>query len=93
MERKKTPGQHWDREQVERDTEGPPAGEQDEVWNRHQMEIDNTGTDAERVTGTHAGRDVDADLPGDMDDPAVGGLSGGGQPSGESHWERTDHAE
>ena len=82
MGTKQTPGEHWEREQVARDTEGaPPEGTpQAEVWNRHQMEIDDPGDDPNAVRRT------------DLDDEApVGGLSGGGQPSGESHWERTEH--
>ena len=92
-DKKKNPGQHWDREQWAPDTEGPPSGEQGETWNRHQWSPDNTGTDSEHTTRADAGREADADLPGDMDDPAVGGLSGGGQPSGESHWARTDRTD
>jgi len=86
MNDKKNPGQHWDRDQWAPDTEGPPAGEQGETWNRHQWSPDNTGTDAEQTTRT----DLDEDRPAGVDDPAVGGLSGHGQPSGESHWERTE---
>jgi hypothetical protein len=90
MERKETtPGQHWDREQVERDTEGVPAGEQADVWNRHQMEFDETGTEGEGPT--RAGTD-EADPTRVVDEEAVGGLSGGGQPSGESHFDRNDPA-
>ena len=52
MEPTKTPGEHWDRDQMERDTEGTPAGEpQGDVWNRHQMEIDDTGTESEAAAG------------------------------------------
>jgi hypothetical protein len=90
MERKETtPGQHWDREQVERDTEGVPPGEQGDVWNRHQMETDETGTEREGMTRV----DPDEHDPTRVDDPAVGGLSGHGQPSGESHFERNDPGE
>ena len=81
MGTKQTPGEHWDGEQVSRDTPGaPPEGTpQDEVWNRHQMETDDTGHDTDATDRT----DV-------ADEPAVGGLSGGGQPSGESHWQRVE---
>jgi hypothetical protein len=81
MDREKTPGEHWDGTQMERDTEGePPDGTpQGEVWNRHQMETDDTGVDTEDVEPTR----VD-------DDTSAGGLSGHGQPSGESHWARTE---
>lgn len=85
MTEQRTPGQHWDRDQVERDTDGKPEGEQGEVWNRHQMETDDTGTD--RVGGG-----IDERESG-VDEPAVGGLSGRGQPSGESHFERNDPGE
>lgn len=90
MDRTDTPGQHWDRDQMERDTDGVPAGEQGDVWNRHQMEFDDTGTD--RTLGTTA----DAKVAGDADalsDPDAGGLSGHGRPSGESHFERNDPPE
>ena len=83
MSTKQTPGEHWDGEQMARDTEGePPEGTpQGEVWNRHQMDIDDPGDDTERVRRTD-----------DSDEAPAGGLSGGGQPSGESHWERTEDA-
>jgi hypothetical protein len=61
MGTKQTPGEHWDGEQVARDTPGAPPDD----------------TDAMDRT------DV-------ADEPAVGGLSGGGQPSGESHWQRVE---
>ena len=83
MDRKQTPGEHWDGEQVSRDTEGPPPSgtPQDEVWNRHQMETDDATSD----------RDVETTPRSDLDDATnAGGLSGGGQPSGESHWDRTE---
>jgi hypothetical protein len=88
MERKDTPGQHWDRQQVERDTGGSPAGEQGDVWNRHQMETDDTGTDRDATTRANP----DEHETG-VDDAAAGGLSGQGQPSGESHFERNDPTE
>lgn len=81
-----TPGQNWDRDQMERDTDGVPAGEQGEVWNRHQMETDDTGVDG-LATG-------DPDPAGHtLDEPAAGGLSGQGVPDGESHFERNDPTE
>lgn len=81
MGTKDTRGEHWDREQMARDTEGaPPEGTpQDEVWNRHQMDFDDPGDDPNAI---HR-RDPDDELP-------AGGLSGRGQPSGESHWSRVD---
>ena len=92
MDRKQTPetpGQHWDREQWAPDNAGPPPDEQNGVWNRHQWSPDNTGTDADKTTRT----DLDDVVPETVDDPAVGGLSGHGQPSGESHFERNDPTE
>jgi hypothetical protein len=81
MERTKTPGQHWDRDQMERDTEGAPVDKpQGDVWNRHQMETDDTGTGPEGAL----------ERPVIDDGTAAGGLSGHGQPSGESHWERSE---
>jgi hypothetical protein len=81
MGTKQTPGEHWDSEQIARDTEGaPPEGTpQGEVWNRHQMDIDDPGDDPDALTRT----EVD-------EEPDAGGLSGKGQPSGESHWDRVD---
>ena len=72
MGTKQTPGEHWDREQVARDTEGaPPEGTpQDDVWNRHQMETDDKAQDTDALERTDVG-----------DEGAVGGLSGRGQPS------------
>ena len=82
MDRTQPQGEHWDRDQMERDTEGTPVGKpQGDVWNRHQMDIDDTGTETEAALERPA---VDEDTP-------VGGLSGHGQPSGESHWERVEH--
>jgi hypothetical protein len=81
MDNTKTPGEHWDRDQMERDTEGATEGKpQGDVWNRHQMEIDDGTTETEARTGRPA---VDQDS-------SAGGLSGHGQPSGESHWERSE---
>ena len=81
MGTKQTPGEHWDGEQVARDTEGaPPEGTpQDDVWNRHQMKIDDMGADTDP-----------SNMPLVDDEPPAGGLSGHGQPSGESHWDRVD---
>ena len=82
MDRTQPQGEHWDRDQMERDTEGTPVGKpQGDVWNRHQMDIDDTGTETEAALERPA---VDEDSP-------AGGLSGHGQPSGESHWERVEH--
>ena len=82
MDRTQPQGEHWDRDQMERDTEGTPVGKpQGDVWNRHQMDIDDTGTETEAALERPA---VDEDTP-------VGGLSGHGQPSGESHWQRVEH--
>ena len=82
MDRTQPQGEHWDRDQMERDTEGTPAGKpQGDVWNRHQMDIDDTGSETEAALERPA---IDEDTP-------AGGLSGHGQPSGESHWERVEH--
>jgi len=82
MDRTQPQGEHWDRDQMERDTEGTPVGKpQGDVWNRHQMDIDDRGTETEAALERPA---VDEDSP-------AGGLSGHGQPSGESHWERVEH--
>ena len=83
MDREQTPGQHWDGEEMTRDTAGVTEDKpQGEVWNRHQMETDDTEGDSktETVPATTLDEATDA-----------GGLSGHGQPSGESHWERVEH--
>ena len=81
MDRTKSPGEHWDRDQMERDTEGTTEDKpQGDVWNRHQMEIDDTGTEAEAAL----------ERPGIDEGTPAGGLSGHGQPSGESHWQRSE---
>jgi hypothetical protein len=90
MTQQEKPGQHWDRDQVERDNPGADATETDEVWNRQQMEFDNTGTDRE---GT--GREA---LPEDLTRTDAGTadmdhVSGRGMPSGEGHFERNDPTE
>ena len=80
MGTKQTPGEHWDGEQMERDTAGVPVGKpQDDVWNRHQMKIDDTGSDTDP-----------SHMPLVDDEPPAGGLSGHGKPDGESHWDRVD---
>jgi hypothetical protein len=80
MGHEQTPGEHWDGTQMERDTEGEPEGKpQGEVWNRHQMETDDTGIDKEAMDPTRVDETTEA-----------GGLSGHGQPSGESHWQRVE---
>lgn len=92
MTQRQTPDGHWDRDQVERDTDGPPADvpETDEVWNRQQMEFDNTGTEREG-TGREALPD---DLTGtDTGTADMDHVSGRGMPSGEGHFERNDPGE
>ena len=82
MDRTQPQGEHWDRDQMERDTEGTPVTKpQGDVWNRHQMDIDDTGTETEAALERP---EIDEGTP-------AGGLSGHGQPSGESHWERVEH--
>ena len=81
MDRTKTPGEHWDRDQMERDTEGATEGKpQGDVWNRHQMDIDDTGNEAEAAL----------ERPETDEGTPAGGLSGHGQPSGEGHWDRVE---
>lgn len=91
MDRKQT-GEHWDREEMARDTPGVPEDEQEgEVWNRRQMEFDNTGTPREGE-----GREALPPDPGAVPDPGTPDMehiSGRGMPSGESHWGRTDRGE
>lgn len=90
MDRDRTQDAHWDRDQVERDVDGLPAADQGEVWNRQQMEFDNTGTDREG-TGREAMPD---DLTGtDTETADMEHISGRGMPSGESHFERNDPTE
>jgi hypothetical protein len=91
MDRDRTQPEHWDREQVERDVDGLPAADQGDVWNRQQMEFDNTGTDREG-TGREAMPD---DLTGttDTETADMEHISGRGMPSGESHFERNDPTE
>ena len=76
MSDERDPGENWDRSQWPEEgtaPDAPPA----ETWDREQMETDDEGEET---------------VASDVRDPAraddAGGLSGGGQPSGESHWER-----
>jgi hypothetical protein len=79
MERKRTPGEHWDKEQWAPGAQEESGKDQDEVWNRTQVTTDRTEGD-EPAEGVRK-----------PDDPATAGEpSGHGQPSGESHWERND---
>ena len=91
MERDRTQDEHWDRDQVERDVDNLPASDQGEVWNRQQMEFDNSGTDREG-TGREAQPD---DLTGTTDTGTADmeHISGRGMPSGEGHFERNDPTE
>ena len=80
MDRTRTPGEHWDEQQMERDTKGAPVDKtQADVWNRHQMETDDGASQEDRL-----------DRPAVDETSDAGGLSGHGQPSGESHWDRVD---
>jgi hypothetical protein len=78
MTDERTPGEEWDRSQWPEEgtaPDAPPA----ETWDRQQME-----TDDEAETG-------DAAEPRDPERADDSGpLTGGGHPSGESHWERVD---
>lgn len=70
--------EHWDRSQ--RPDEGTdPEAPATPVWDREQMEIDDTG---------------EGERSGDPREPALaddaGPLTGGGHPPGEGHWERVD---
>jgi hypothetical protein len=69
--------EHWDRSQWAEEGKAPdaPAGK---TWDKSQMEVDDEGDDAGATDR----------VPVASEDP--GGLSGGGQPSGESHWERVE---
>jgi len=82
------PSEHWDREQWAPDAPETPLEEGGEVWNRRQMEVDNTGTPREGE-----GREgLPPDLGGVPETEAadVEHISGRGKPSGESHWDRVD---
>ena len=68
------PNEDWDRSQVPEEGTSPDAPPA-ETWNRTQMEPNGSDGDDPRDPET-------------ADDS--GPLSGGGRPSGESHWERVD---
>lgn len=88
MGTKQTPDERWDREQWANDAPDEARDEGGAVWNRRQMEVDNTGTPRE---GT--GREANpADLAGvaETESADTEHISGRGQPSGESHWDRTE---
>ena len=80
MSDKRDLGENWDRSQWPSDGTAPDAPES-ETWSREQMEIDDEDEDA-------AASRVREEVP----PPAAGdsGLTGGGQPGSESHWERVD---
>ena len=68
----------WDRKQVGEEGEAPRSTANDDAtWDKEQMERDQPGDAA------------DARDPQTADDS--GALSGDGQPSGESHWDRVDN--
>lgn len=78
MSDEREPNESWDRAQWAGEGAGPDAPES-ETWDRTQMEVDE-------------GEEKRIDDPRDpvtADDS--GALSGGGHPSGESHWERVEH--
>ena len=82
-----SPDEHWNREQVERDTAGADATDTDDVWNRQQMEFDNTGTEREGTGREAQAGDLAATDAGSAD---MEHISGRGMPSGESHWDRVE---
>lgn len=65
----------WDRSQVAEEGDAPDAAGS-ATWDREQMERDQPG-DASDTRDPQTANDS-------------GALSGDGQPSGESHWERVD---
>lgn len=74
---------HWDRDQwAEDDGKRDPKEPQAETWQRGQVRPDLEG-DAELTAPTEPDRAGAAD---------AGDLSGRGQPSGESHFDRTEEA-
>lgn len=81
MTEERSPGEDWDRSQWPEEgtaPDAPPAA----TWDREQMETD----DDDDAEGPRRSSDArDPELANDS-----GGLSGGGHPSGESHWERVD---
>jgi hypothetical protein len=88
MGTKQTPGEHWDREQWAPDAPEKPLDEGGEVWNRRQMEVDNTGTPREGEGREGNPPDL-ANVP-ETEQADMDHISGRGMPSGESHWERTE---
>ena len=87
MDRKEPRDPNWNREQWSPDNPGANVSEADEVWNKDQMEFDNTGTEREG-TGRESTGDV---LTGTGPESAdMESISGRGKPSGESHWERVE---
>lgn len=88
MGTKETPREHWDGEQVAPDGPDEPLDEGGEVWNRRQMEFDNTGTEREG-TGREAFPPDLGDVP-ETESADMEHISGRGNPSGESHWDRVD---
>jgi hypothetical protein len=75
MSEERGPHEEWDRSQWPEEGTSPDAPAA-ETWDRDQMKIDPPADD-----------DAERDPASAADS---GGLSGGGQPSGESHWERVD---
>jgi hypothetical protein len=69
---------NWDRDEWAAEGTGPDAPE-GETWDRTQMEVDDGEGD----------RTEDPRDPTTADDS--GPLTGGGHPSGESHWERSEN--
>lgn len=88
MGTKQTPGEHWDREQVAPDAPDDRGDEGGAVWNRREMEFDNTGTSREGEGREALPPDL-ADVP-ETESADMENISGRGQPSGESHWDRVD---
>ena len=58
------------------------------MWNRRQLEFDNTGTPREGE-GREAHPPDLADVP-ETEQADMEHVSGRGMPSGESHWQRVD---
>ena len=88
MDRTQKPGEHWDREQWAPDAPEDVVEKGGEVWNRRQMELDNSGTPREGQ-GREAYPPNLTDVP-ETEAADMEHVSGRGMPSGESHWERSE---
>ena len=95
MDRNETRDEKWNREQWASE-EVVDEGEHKPTWNRHQWASDNPGTSGDEIGVANAGVGEGENVSlNDIDENSADmhSISGRGNASGESHFERNDPTE